>query len=220
MLNLLMFGGLCGAVLCGCITETRVITDSGVPGTKIEADPGDTTEARIANSEQWVEELTMEGVKPATQRGRTVFLIKQLMGVRPQSTEVVLERGVTHSNPKVRENSAFFLSYAQDRRAEEALINMLDDEAEQVRLSAAASLITGYKEKAGVPVLLRALYSDKVHYRREAAKNLRIYTQMYFAFRATASRSERDFSAKKWEDWWRKSGDTFQAPVIGRPQPR
>jgi len=209
--------GLAVTILAGCVTETKVITNRGVPGTKIESDDGETTETRIENSEGWVEELAMEGVQPRNQRGRTVFLIKQLIDNRPQSTDVVLEQGVKHANPKIRENSAFFLSYAGERRAEEALIGMLDDETESVRLSAAASLVTGYNEKAGVPILLRALYSDKFHYRREAVKNLRIYTQMYFAYRPNASRSERDFSAQKWEDWWRRNGDTFVAPVIGRP---
>jgi hypothetical protein len=212
-----LFGSLLSSALIGCVTETRVITDSGVPGTKIETDDGDTTAERIKKSEEWVEQLAMPGVKPRNQRGRTVFLIKQLIDNRPQSTDVVLEHGIGHENPKVRENSAFFLSYAGDRRAEEALIGMLDDGVETVRLSAAASLVTGYSEKAGVPILLRALYSDQLHFRREAVKNLRIYSQMYFAFNPSGSRSERDFSAQKWEEWWRRNGDTFVAPVIGRP---
>jgi hypothetical protein len=213
----------CAGLVCaaaGCVSETRVITDRGVPGTAIASDEGVTSEEKTAKSEEWLEELTMEGVKEANHRGHTVFLLKQLLDYRPQSTAVVLAKGVDHPSAKVRENSAFFLSYARDRRAQEALINMLDDSAESVRLGAAASLITGYNEKAGVPVLLRALYSETLHFRREAVKNLRIYSQMYFAYSPTASRSERDFCAGHWEKWWRENGDTFQSPIIGRPRPR
>lgn len=202
--------------LCGCITTTRQIDARGVPGTVV-TEVTDTSAQKIERAQGWLDELAMDGVKESNQRGHTLFLIRQLIENRPQSTDVVLERGVPHQSPKVRENSAFFLGYAADRRAEQALIGMLEDPVESVRLSAAASLVTGYAEKAGVPVLLRALYSDQIHYRREAVKNLRIYTQMYFAYQPAASRSERDFSAGKWESWWREHGDSFVPPINGRP---
>ena len=88
---------------------------------------------------------------------------------------------------------------------------------ESVRLSSAGSLVTGYYNRSGVPPLLRTLYHTSFHYRREAVRNLRIYTQRYFDYRPGASRSEREFSAGKWEDWWRRKGASFVPPMLGRP---
>jgi hypothetical protein len=213
---LLASATLLGLVAAGCITEER-IKDGAIrfPGTVDTAGPEDTTEAKVARCRQWVADLELAGVDPTNQASRTIFLVKQLVEHLPFSTTPMLEDGLTHANAKVRENCAFVLCYAQERRAEEALLKLLDDPVETVRLSAAASLAVGYDNRAGVPPLLRALYSGEEHIRREAIKNLKIYTQQYFGYHADAPVAEREFAAMKYQQWWRENGDTFQSPVRG-----
>jgi len=200
----------------GCITETRIIKPGlKIPGAVEEPSPEDTTAAKQAKARRYIEELALEDVSTQAQATRTIFLVKQLTELLPFSTPPMLEDGITSENAKVRENCAFVLCYANDSKAEEALVGLLDDPVEAVRLSAAASLVTGYSNRAGVPPLLRALYSPTRHFRNEAIKNLRIFTQQYFAYHPDAPRAEREFSAKKWQDWWRGSADTFQPPLRG-----
>ncbi|MCI0671269.1 MAG: hypothetical protein L0Y64_12460, partial [Myxococcaceae bacterium] len=117
-----------GLLAAGCITEER-IKDGNIrfPGTPITAGPEDTTEAKVARCREWIAGLTLDGVAERSQRSRTIFLVKQLVEHLPFSTAPMLEDGVTHANHKVRENCAFVLCYAQERRAEEALLKLLDD---------------------------------------------------------------------------------------------
>lgn len=215
-------GGLCLAcVTAGCITEVIEKDPKFRPvGTTIKASPEDTTEAKTAKCRAWVAELAMEDVPQESQGRRTIFIVKQLVEHIPFSTGPILETGVTHASSKVRENCAFVLCYATEARAEEALLKLLDDGAESVRLSAAASLIVGYDNRAGVPPLLRALYSSNAHFRAEAIKNLKIYTGQYYGYHPLAPVEEREFAAAKYHEWWRENRDTFVPPERGLPRAR
>lgn len=201
----------------GCVTE--VIRKDGSPfgNVAVAVDPADTTEVKLGRAREWIRELTLEGVRPENHRARTELAIQRLIADLPVVTAVVVEEGLTHENPKVRENCAFVLTHAGTREVEEALVRLLDDPVETVRLGAAAGLAVGYANKVGVPLLLRALYHDDVHIRQQAANNLHVFTQQYFGYNPRAPRVERDFSAGKWETWWRQEGDTFVPPVLGRP---
>jgi len=191
-------GWLCAAaLLAGCVETTydrygNVTTPPDGPSS---------SEIR-AKCDAWVEELALEGIKPANHRGRTLFLVKQLNNSRPHSIAAVLEHGVGHANAKVRENSAFFLGSGGGAKAEEALINLLEDDVDAVRYSAAASLLLGYAVETGVPHLLEALRSGEAGFRREAVKSLRAHFKQYFAFDPKGPPAEREFAAKKWDEWW------------------
>jgi hypothetical protein len=201
----------------GCVTEIRVRDAGGFSSVAVAVDPADTTEAKLARAREWLRELTCEGVRPENHRARTALAIQRLIADLPVVTPVVIEEGLTHANPKVRENCAFVLTHAGTREVEEALVRLLDDPVETVRLGAAAALAVGYANKAGVPLLFRALYHDDLHIRQQAANNLHVFTQQFYGYNAGAPRVERDFSAGKWETWWRLEGDTFVPPVLGRP---
>ena len=182
------------ALAAGCVTET--------PGQ-------DTTErdARQADVRRWIGELTLEGVREENHAARTAFLVENLVRWLPLGLPILLAEGVPHANPKVRENVAFCLGHAGgDRSAEEALVRLLDDPEELVSVSAAASLAAGHQSGAGVPVLLRALRHSAGHVRAEAEKSLRAFSHQYHGFEADAAPDAREFSARKWDAWWRAQG--------------
>lgn len=208
---------LCLAVAAGCVTEVIRKDGSAFGTVAVAVDPADSTEAKLGKAREWIRELTLSGVRPENHRARTELAIQRLIADLPFVTPVVVEEGLTHENPKVRENCAFVLAYAGSREVEEALVRLLDDPVETVRLGAAAALAVGYGSKVGVPFLFRALYHDDIHIRQQAANNLHVFTQQYYGYNARAPRVERDFCARKWEDWWRREGDTFLPPALGRP---
>lgn len=179
------------ALAAGCVTET--------PGRDSSE-----RDARQADIRRWIGELALTGVRPENHATRTAFLVESLVRWLPLALPILLAEGVPHPDPKVRENVAFCLGHAGgDRPTEEALVRLLDDREELVRISAAASLAAGHQNAAGVPVLLRALRHPAVHVRAEAEKSLRTFSHQYHGFEADASPDAREFSARKWDEWWR-----------------
>ncbi|MHC5020177.1 MAG: HEAT repeat domain-containing protein [Planctomycetota bacterium] len=195
---------LAPALCLAAFAVASAAASAGCETAKPGPEPRPPTSAELrAQAEQWVNELALEGVREENQRGRTIYLLKRLIESRPQSTQAVLAVGVTHPDPKVRENCAFFLNYAEDRAAAEALMKLLEDDQEAVRFSAAASLATGHAEPAGVPLLLKGLRHEKLAYRQEAVKALRMFSGRYYGYDPKGDPDVREFAAKKWDEWFR-----------------
>ncbi|MCI0341157.1 MAG: HEAT repeat domain-containing protein [Planctomycetales bacterium] len=208
MRGALLATGLAAASAAACVTEVRLKNPSG-PSTPIQAPPGESSEERLEKVREWIAGLALEGVKPESHRAQTEFLVRSLVLAGPLAVPALVSEGLAHTSAKVRENCAFVLGQIGDRRAEEPLVKLLDDPAETVRFGAAGSLVEGFQNKNGVPILFRALYHPDLHVRRQADYILREYTGQSFAFDPSEVKSARDFAAGKWAEWWRKSADTF-----------
>ncbi len=115
-----------------------------------------------------------------------------------------LIKGLEHSNPKVRSNSAWTLWQIGDKRAIPFLEKHMQDPNPIARLEVARALVQLGDFKA-MPILIEGLKSDSKYVRFQCMEALRTVTGKNFGFDHLAEdESVRLASIQKWERWWTK----------------
>jgi len=91
----------------------------------------------------------------------------------------------------------------------------LTDSDPQIHLVAAAAMVRqGYRD--GIPVLIRGLRNEDLRRREWCGLCLFDATGLHFGFHANDPLDRREFSIRKWEEWWKAEGVTFSMSPRGQ----
>ncbi|MHC5039368.1 MAG: HEAT repeat domain-containing protein [Planctomycetota bacterium] len=123
--------------------------------------------------------------------------------------EPFLFEALKDKNARRRTNAVYVLRYSRNPEVPAHIAPLLKDPISEVALEA-ASVLADLGHKAGIPQLLRGLRHESLHVRTECLRVLRANTKRYFGYHPNDPKDRRDFSAKKWEAWWKKEGEDLQ----------
>jgi HEAT repeat protein len=153
----------------------------------------------------------------ATLRGMDLANDIEILGVymRPHSIPYLMDALQSDDSPRVRAGCASALGRSQDGRAVEALAGAAaGDSNPGVRFEAAYNLCL-FRDGRGVPVLLDALRTDDVLWRRRAVDDLRRLTGLEFGYNPEDPPEKRNAAADRWDAWYREQGpDRVGAKLI------
>lgn len=133
-------------------------------------------------------------------------VIRQLC-IAEKYAEPYLVKALEDENPRRRANAVFVLGGFTSLDLVKHIAAKLKDKDPRVVLEAATSMCEkGHKEY--IPTIIAALRSDNPVIRERSNVNLMVFTGQDFGFKAYDPIDRREYSIRKWEQWWAANADT------------
>ncbi len=110
-------------------------------------------------------------------------------------------KSLKDDHPKARSNAAYVLGEIRDRRTIMPLREVLDDESQEVRYEAAASLLV-MGDWHGIPVLIAALKDSDPYHRYKSIQILAKNTHQDLGYDYKGSEESRAAAVGRWENWY------------------
>jgi HEAT repeat protein len=125
-----------------------------------------------------------------------------------KAAEEPLVEALRDENSQRRARVLLVLGLFRNPALVKSIAPCLRDPVLEVALAASAALVRhGYRD--GLPVLIRGLRHENPRMREWCALRLFDATGLHFGFHAGDPLDRREFSIRKWENWWKAEGATF-----------